>query len=410
MITFTVHDEVGLVAAVRFLDGWLPVVAERLSQLLGSNAEEVNVHVVLSTAAVHARRFPVDTAALRQLMDQSLIDELATHSGYLTLEVPPATYAHGVATRATEALHLPPEVAAGDAVICVDVETIRDLARELEVPFEALLGRTALHELSHVLRGHVWEDHGVTHGYVREGDAQRDAWQVLADLLADPNFAPTARAGRAAQVRLAAKQPSAYRHFGHASPDRYIWTRGLPEPPANWVIQPYRRLLPLTREPVIELPVRTGVKVGTPVIGDHAYLAGEGILVGPWVMIGRADVPHQPHHGETSATEELDKHLGAREQYAWLQLRPAPRQSATRHVPSVLRLSPRGELLADRIPNRLLSDLKASLEDAQPVLEDLADRLRQYQMALFQDAKERFGAEMAVKLFDPRRYEPFQES
>lgn len=407
MLQFTFYEEAAFPAAHRFLEGWMSAAAPALAQLLGPpvNISEP-VQVFLSPTETHSSRFPVRASEVLQLIDDDQLDSDAERDEEGLLgRFPTEAYAHGVATLAGDTLRLPPSARAGEPAIFLDLQRIETLAARLDVPFEALLGRTAVHELSHVVRGHVTDNPGVTHGYVREGDAQRDTWQVLADLLADPFHARMARNARTAQIRLAELQPSAYRRFGHASPDRHISASASLEEPDEWVILPARDLLPLTREPIIEVPlIMTLAALGTPVEGDEVYLLGEGLIVGPWIVVDRTQEPYRPHPADVRAIETRQ----GKSDYRYLHLRPAPKLMATADVPLGASLGRDAMHLAKRIGEADMSALKDRFELAEPVLNAVAERL--------QRAVDEAGEEMRVLMaahgqLPPQRlsYDPFRD-
>ena len=153
-----------------------------------------------------------------------------------------------------------------------------------------VLGSTAIHELSHIVRGHATSEGSRTHGFAREGDAERDAWAVKGAMLAASSTRATALAGRAAQVRLARNQPRAYTMFGYDSADRHHWHHNEPAPTTHLIRTP-RNLLAVVKEDIVVLPVRPVLRP-VPEVGDLVYLAekrddGDFFLVGPWVVLNR---------------------------------------------------------------------------------------------------------------------------
>lgn len=361
---FQFYDEAGFDAAQRFLERWMPAAASELTHFLGSPRSLAEpLQVFLSPTPLHNQRFPSQSADVIELIDPDDVETNDRHDTESLAQLFQSTdYAHGITTRTDASLRLPQSVTLDQPAIFLDIETIDWLSEELGVPFESLLGRTAVHELSHVLRGHI-SSNVVTHGYVQEGDAQRDAWQVLADLMADPFFVRTARAGRVAQVRLAERQPSAYRRFGHAAPDRYSHGSNLLEAPRNWITRPARKILPLTQQSIIEIPISlTSAALGTPALGDAVYLQGDDLIVGPWIVIDRTAHPHREHRADMNAIEARDKANRSEGRYEWLQLRPSHDLKASLEVPTDVGLGWQATLLVKRLTDADMEELCTALQ------------------------------------------------
>lgn len=333
-----VHEEDQFIAEARFLEAWMPTADSVLDRLLGAR-DDATIHVFLATREVHERRFPPRLEDLRALVDAEEPDD-EPGARYAS-----AVYAHAATTRTSARHQLPDEVPDGESAIFLDVESIGALAQDCEVSREAMLARVAAHELSHVRRGHISDTPHATYGFIREGDAQRDAWQILAELLGDTHWDRLARGARTAQVRLAASQPGAYRMFGHSSPDseRRFDVR---EEPLAYAYEPARRLLALTGSRFIEIPAFTSSMTGDPAIGDAVWLTDRELAVGPWVVVGRSAEPSAAHERDL---EEIDKEDRRGARPVWLHLRAAEDMCAMRD-PSRL----------PRAPSLLVRELKAS--------------------------------------------------
>jgi hypothetical protein len=155
-------------------------------------------------------------------------------------------YAHGVATTVKQEHNPPAAAEVSEAAIYLDVETIRGVAAKLGVSHEAV------------------------HGWLAEGDAQRDAWQALTDALADPQWATIVREGRAAQLRMAQQQPGAYTRFDATVLDYTTLLGDFPLPERrSWVVGTPRPLFDVMLEAGVEVPVK-GPDLPTP--GDIMYL------------------------------------------------------------------------------------------------------------------------------------------
>lgn len=394
MATFTIHDEAGFPAEKLFLESWLYAVHEALLQNLG-RVDVGKIHVVLSDAATHSLRFPPSLEEHSGLQG----GELGEGDTPETPQVPTyevyRRYAHGVTTLCKPSLRLPAAISTGMVVICLDVETIRSLALECDVSNEGMLGRVALHEMSHVWRGHPSPASGATHGFLREGDAQRDAWLVLADLMVGSGTATVARMGRAAQVRLARTQPRAYQAFGGSPSDSARWEEPTLPVPGAWVMRAARPLLPLIRQATIEVPVVT--PIDNPRVGDEVFLLDHETLVGPWIVLGKTTTSMQ---GRSDQQRALEKRVyeDTRNYIAptWLQLRRSSDLLAGRNLDNDLVLARGATALAMSIEGGQKSRLMASLvKPADVVLEEVAVELRTA------DADFRRDFPTALPPFDP---------
>lgn len=253
VLEFEIHNECGHLAAEEFLDGFLGPVIQSLAAHLG-RVPTGPVHVVLSDRGRHEKRFPPTAEEALELEDLSEIPEDEREQAAQRYSW--SSYAHGVTTHAAAWQRPPGGVTDGDLCVYLDVESIESISEEVEVLFEGMLGRVAAHELSHAVRGHATEDGRATHGWYREGDAQRDAWHVLTELLGDPNWVTVTRWGRAAQVRLADRQPAAYRYFESDWSERsHLRSTGPVDYPTAWIVRPPRDVFVLAHETVIEVPM-----------------------------------------------------------------------------------------------------------------------------------------------------------
>jgi hypothetical protein len=341
---FVIHDEAGNRATEAFFAEFLPAVRKVMAQHLGTEPPWP-LHVVLSDHRTHAGRFPPAADELLELLDPSEAAEVSTNS--LGLEAArrryeSASYAHGAVTR-VDARHGAPSAApVGDLAMYLDVESIAALATEMDVLPEGLLGRVATHELSHVFRGHADGPGTATHGWLAEGDAQRDAWEVLTELLRDSDWAPVARWGRIAQARLAARQPPAYRQFDLGGAERAgLRHDEVIDPPGRWVVHPPRKVFRLVREGAVEIPVSAVLQ--SPAIADQVYLRDHDMVAGPWVVVARCEAARLGHPKDRDAVERYiaDYPSGAGGRITWLQLRPVEPLAAgdaTDAVPSPYRL------------------------------------------------------------------------
>lgn len=320
-LDLVIHNECGHATAEEFLDGFLGPVVHALASHLG-RAPTGPAHVVLSDRLSHERRFPPKPEEVLELEDLTEIpeDERDRAAQRYTWSL----YAHGVTTHAA-AWQLPPEgVTEGDLCVYLDVESIESISEELQVLFEGMLGRVAAHEFSHAIRGHATEDGRATHGWYREGDAQRDAWHVLTDLLTDPSWEGIARWGRAAQVRLANRQPAAYRFFESDWSERARLANHAPhEPPSAWIMKPPRAVFVVANCGLVEVPVADAARsiLGAPSIGDHVYLSDASMVAGPWVVVGATRQSRASHPKDQAAVERYGKELRAKPQILWLRLR-----------------------------------------------------------------------------------------
>jgi hypothetical protein len=415
----SIYDEEGYEAAAQFLDGWVSVAVRELTALLGHPSRPADVNVVLSATVNHQRRFPPEEEDVTTLMG-SEDENMEEQSPKIPLaqRFPPETYAHGV-TALCDPDQQPPEgIPVGAPVIYLDIPTIAALASEHRVSEEAMLGRVLLHELSHVLRGHAHQAGKATHGYVCEGDAQRDSWQVLADLLADPEWECLAREARAAQVRLAATQPAAYRQFGQSSPDTGRWNHQ--DPALNhWILRPARDLLPLSQPAIIEVPFFVRNRFFPPMVGDHVYLYEGSVIVGPWVVIGRANVSHAGHPKDQRAVEVEERRRKEAARFdksakdghrplEWLHLRRSREMRAGDN--SVLHLIS-DRLEAQKINGNDISLLKNAITGAaRDVLETLASSMRQgYETSVMERRELMRAAGKPIPPEPASPYDPYED-
>lgn len=232
-----------------------------LASHLGRDADG-RVHVILSRRATHERRFPPRANNLLSLLNQGDADELAADRRGADVAAddayPRRYYAHGVATRIRGAHAAPKGATLGERAIYLDVETIEGLAEEFEVSDQGMMAAVAIHELSHVVRDHADDEDSAAHGWFSEGDAQRDAWYVLTEMLSHEQWLTPARFGRIGQVRAADKQPAAYQHFGATPTERSSLGRHRAVLPIrSWTIRPQPEVWRLTHERYVETPLRT---------------------------------------------------------------------------------------------------------------------------------------------------------
>jgi hypothetical protein len=161
------------------------------------------------------------------------------------------------------------------------------------VDVTSLLADILVHELAHCCRGHAdARAASPSHGWLEEGDAQRDAWQVLTDLLTDDLWEAVAYEARAAQIRLAAIQPPAYRQFAVAGPEWAALSVAVLVPNRRtWIVHPARRVFRLVREHNVEVPITLPREAATPRVGDRVYLQDDEMLGGPWTLVAVDDRP-----------------------------------------------------------------------------------------------------------------------
>lgn len=367
-----IHNECTHPTAEEFLaGGFVDAAARSLASHLG-RLPSGPVHVVLSDRPTHEQRFPPRAGEVLELEDLSEIpedqrEELAQRYAW-------SSYAHGVTTHAAAWQDPPAEVADGDLILYLDVESIESLSQELDVLFEGLLGRVAVHELSHAVRGHATEHGRATHGWFREGDAQRDAWHVLTDLLMDPPWAAVARWARAAQVRLADRQPSAYRWFECDWVERSRLAGEAPQDPPNaWISQPPRAVFVLARGGLVEVPVADAAHriLGAPSVGDKVYLGDGSMVAGPWVVVASRNESRGRHPRDQTAIERYAKELRVKPSIMWLSLRQERGMFAA--LKSDVR---RGSTLSARkLERREVAQLEMQLtEPAERLVETVARR------------------------------------
>jgi hypothetical protein len=259
----------------------------------------------------------------------------------------------------------------------LDVETIEALAIELGVLFEGLLGRVVAHELSHAARGHATQRNRVSQGWFNEGDAQRDAWHVLADLLADPAWATIARWGRAAQVRLADRQPAAYRYFSSDWTERsHLSTHPPVDPPDNWIVRPPRDVFVLTHEGIAEVPMSMewrSTHMGAPHPGDLVYLGDRKMVAGAWVIVAMREKSLLMHPKDVAAIAKKGEEERRQPSIGWFLLRPfGPLHASTESA-----VQPLDRFLVPRkLDSGTTSQLGAHLKSgATDVAQVIADRI-----------------------------------
>jgi hypothetical protein len=320
-VNLLVHDECSDAAAKVFLDGFLPATAHGMAQRLGVAAAEP-LHVVLSDRATHEWRFPPRIEELLSVIDAEEAEQ--SSESELSERYTRVLYAHGVATRARSRHQPPSDVVVGEPVIYLDVESIREAAGEVKVPEEAMLGRVAAHELAHVLRDHITSGIDTpVHGWLAEGDAQRDAWLALTEGLADPKWSAVARQARAAQVRLASVQPPAYDRFDASPEERRALAGpgGLPDA-STWLVRTPRELFGAISASVIEVPLTSGVQL--PVPGDTVYIRGI-FDVGPWVVVGVSASSRLADAADEAAVRRAERDASPYRRSdapVWIQLAP----------------------------------------------------------------------------------------
>jgi hypothetical protein len=211
------------------------------------------------------------------------------------------------------------------------------------VLFEGMLGRVTAHELSHVVRGHATADGQATHGWFREGDAQRDAWHALTELLTDPAWATVALWGLAAQVRLADRQPDAYRWFDIDWTERSHFAHAIN--PASWLVGPSRDVFVLAKGGPIEVPISVLLRRtwGSPCVGDHVYLSDHDMTAGPWVVTATRKRSRISHPKDRAAIDVRAKESRSNLEIEWLSLRHTIGMHATEsEIRKSQRLSARG--------------------------------------------------------------------
>ena len=218
--------------------------------------------------------------------------------------------------------------------------------------------------LSHVFRGHPSALARVTHGWLCEGDAQRDAFHVLTQMLADRRWTKLAREARAAQVKLSSRQPPAYRQFPVSESERMrLATYTARDHADHWIVTTPRLLEDSAFECPFEVPVIVDGRSGAPVPGDTVYIIDGGDVVGPWIVLARTGVSLASHQSDANAVERScpagPASVSARRPpppVEWLQLRPL----------TELRHGPRNEDI--RFPSALqperLSSMTAATTDA----------------------------------------------
>jgi hypothetical protein len=145
-----------------FLGGFVGPVIHSLAAHLG-RFPAGPVDFVLSDRTSHEKRFPPKAEEVLELEDLSEIPEDEREQAVQQYSW--TSYAHGVTTHAAAWQRPPAGVTDGDLCVYLDVEPIESISEELEVLFEGILGRVAVHELSHAIRGHATEEGRGTHGW-----------------------------------------------------------------------------------------------------------------------------------------------------------------------------------------------------------------------------------------------------
>ena len=314
-----------------FLDEWVSTLLPEIERYLGQRWPE-RIPIILSLHSAHSARFPPDAGLDRDLLSPESTEEdesEAPETDPDALERRWWSYAYGIATRVSEQHNPPTGVGLGSPAVYLNVEHIERLAAQLQVQPEALIAATVAHELSHIVHGHT-DDHHATHGWFREGDAQRDSWSVLTSLLGSTRRL-TAREARAAQALMARQQPDAYQYFGdfqagvlqqapaHISPDPQVFQVGTTRE------LPILLTLPLTEVPMWPI-------LEKPQVGDLVFLRVNlpKSLAGPWVIVAIAAEPRIGHPKDLLSvvqTEEEDRRQSGSEAFryrpplVWLQLR-----------------------------------------------------------------------------------------
>jgi hypothetical protein len=412
-MNFQIHNECGHPWADVFLDDFVVVAGSCLSLELGV-VPSAPVHVVISDERKHRDRFPPrsdEDAAMRPQTETACgSDGGAALQGYDR-----SAYAHGIAT-VVDRRHDPPALATlGDSAIYLDIETIESLAERTGVATEAMLARVVAHELSHVFRGHATGSARAVHGWLEEGDAQRDAWWTLNCLLPDPTWSRVARWGRVAQARLSREQPPAYQQFGADEPDLNALIVHDPlDESSSWISRPPRRVFRLVHSMAIEIPAEIRPRdAHRTIIGDYFYLADGHMTAGPWALVAKTPAPKFQHPLDLAAVErERDKVKGTAQpapQFEWLHLRRVEPMKASRsqeNVLSVSRLHPShmNPVDAAKLSAQLTTDADALAEEI--AYEERADneRYNREQIEIF-EAK---GRPVPDSLRDPPS-DPFDD-
>jgi hypothetical protein len=392
MPPFEVHDERPARNGDAFIDGVLPIIERRLRAQLG-RFPSGSVHVVLSTREQHERRFPARLAHLEPLVDHDEVDALDDPAAELNRRFPRRLYAHAIATRIGVEL-APPQGAAVDCPgVFLDMETIFDLAADLAVPAEAMLLKTLSHELSHIVREHAVGPPTPTHGWMAEGDAQRDAWGLLTDLLGDPAWTAVAWTARAAQLRLADLQPAAYRQFPASSGDRIALAAGKPLPEGRWwQMAAPREVFRLANEGRTEVPFFPAYRAVERL--DVVVLRDRDRIVGPWIVSDVRPQPRMGHPDDIAAVERELKSISYRSppRPSWLQLRPL----GTLRVADAIDTAP-SQWWPSEMP-RSCNDRLA--EDADGWVRERAEAATDEQREVHEEMR-RLGHEPPAAPFDP---------
>jgi hypothetical protein len=349
--------------AAAFLPRWIEAVCEVLWQRLGRHPDG-DVHIVLSNHAQHEHRFP-ERGSEQSVLNNGLSECPEGRLSHLGEDA----YAFGIATRANSKQQLPPSVPPGAHVIYLDIETIEGkIAPELSVTPIGMLGAATAHELSHVFRDVAVVHQNATHGWIGEGDAQRDAWDVLNRLLITDEFAVLAREAKAAQIRLSTEQPAAYQRFPVGWEERNLLSGPGPvSEHQTWLVQPSRDMSVLAAAPrdVIGLPLIAASSM--PRTGDHLYLTDNHLVAGPWIVLDVSDPPLVEHKKDVSAATSAAK-KGKR--IVWVHLHRAAEFTGAKEtsVNPLSRWAHEAQLLVPAEVDVLRSEL--SSEGLEAALED----------------------------------------
>jgi len=371
-------DECGAVWASLLLHDLVPRFLEELKRLRGREVRAV-VHLVLSDHATHVGRFPPENSELEDLNDgeprfEGPVD-LGGEGQWLKV-------AFGVATISEPSLNLPAGVPAGDDVVLLDTEQIKDLAIRFGVTKEAFLALTVIHELSHILHGHAHQVPGATHGWSSEGQAQEDALAVLRALLPDEALTGLALEAMKGMARLAPEQPPAYQYFDMFHDElNQLMRRDTSMGLRSWRVSVKRRVSVISKPGFdqIEAPV-----VGhRPAYGDHVYVCDGIMESGPWVMVGWREKSRTAHKGpETKGCTG--------EPVAWCQLSKGQNFSGRSPSPKPCP----GEGRATELSDVEVADLRASFDpDVIDAIQVADQAWREERTALHEDAVNWKGSE-----------------
>lgn len=302
-----VFDEVGNHRAEPFVHAAIRTLTIEMDQHL-SLVAPAPVQVALSPSSVHAERFPPAALPVLDLLDHRTRDELERGrdaEAQARAMHPDSYYGFAIAAMATTELRPPHGMLSDRPAVFIDIPTAERIADDLDVDLEALLLATLAHELSHVWREHA--EHRLTSHralWLSEGDAQRDSWEILLRLLESEPWSVCATRACAAQVRLAGKQPPAYRAF---RPEKTVSTSLLHGPLEQRTIE-----LPTYHVPGALVDEHVSVTVKSeesPSFGDWVRLRDYSHTSGTWVVVDVTPVTHstprrKPAFGETAPGNE----------------------------------------------------------------------------------------------------------